>query len=86
MVKTFGLEPDAAKRIRTQQGKTMREVRELRGLSIKELADSIGVTHGAVSHWECGRVSPRQHHQVEIARTLGVPWSTIFGLDSAVVA
>ena len=84
MVKTFGTEADAVKRIRTRQGKTLREVRTLRQLSLSDVAEAVGVSVGAVSHWENGRWSPQQHHQVAIAKTLGVPWSTIFGLDGEV--
>lgn len=72
---------DPAKRIRQRQGKAIRQVREMRGMSTAELAENIGVTVGAISQWETGRFSPRQHLQVAIAKALDVPWSTIFGLD-----
>lgn len=81
MVKQIGIEPDPAKRIRRRQGRTIREVRELRSMSIDDLAERVGVSPGAVSHWENGRFSPRQHHQTSLARALQVPWSTLFGLD-----
>lgn len=84
MVRQIGTEQDPAKRIRQRQGKTLRQIREMRGLSMEELASKVGVTDGAVSQWETGRFSPRQHHQVSLARALDVPWSTIFGLDGEV--
>ena len=81
MVKQIGIEPDPAKRIRQRQGRAIRQVREMRTLSIEDLADRLGVSSGAISHWETGRYSPRQHHQVALAGALSVPWSTLFGLD-----
>lgn len=84
MLRQFGTEKDPAKRIRQRQGRAIRQVREMRGISITELADSVGVTPGAISQWETGRFSPRQHHQAAVASALDVPWSTIFGLDGEV--
>jgi transcriptional regulator with XRE-family HTH domain len=86
MVIKVGVEPDAAKRIRARQGAVIRKVRELRGLTIEELAEKVSVTPGAVSQWECGRFTPRQHLQVKLASVLDVPWSTLFGLDGEAVA
>lgn len=82
-------EPDPGKRIRQRQGTLIRQVRTMRGMGIKELADAINalnvpklsVTPGAVSHWETGTASPRQVTQLAIAKVLDVPWSTIFSLD-----
>ena len=83
MVIKVGRERDPAKRIRQRQGSTIRKIREdIRQLSVEEFAERLDVTPGAVRHWETGRYSPRPHHQVAIARTLDVPWSTIFGLDA----
>lgn len=81
MVITYGREADPAKRIRLAQGKRIRNARTTRGMSIAELAGSLGVTSGAVSQWETGRFAPRQHHQVAIARTLDVPHSLLFSLN-----
>lgn len=83
MVRTYGVEPDPAKRIRKRQGQLIRETRELHELSIDEFAELLSVSPGAVSHWETGRYTPRQHHQVAIAKTLNVTWNSIFGLDAA---
>ena len=81
MVITFGQEPDPAKRIRKRQGSIIRKTRDLRGTSRQDLADTMGVTVGAISQWENGTTSPRQSKQVAIARALDVPWSMIFALD-----
>lgn len=81
MVRTIGIEPDTGKRIRKRQGKAIRSTRELRDLSAEELADLVGVTVGAIRHWETGRFTPKQAHQVAVASALGVPWGVLFGLD-----
>lgn len=86
MVIRVGHEPDPAVRIRQRQGAKIREVRALRGLSIREFAERVGVSDGAVSQWETGRFSPRQGVQVRIAQALDVPWSLLFGLDAEAVA
>ena len=72
---------DPRPRIRRRQGVAIRRARERRGMTMDELARTIGVTVGAISQWETGRFSPRQHHQVALACALGVPWSSLFGLD-----
>lgn len=81
MVTKIGIEPDPSKRIRLKQGRAIRSTRELRGISVDGLADQIEVTPGAIRHWETGRYTPKQAHQVAIARALGVPWGVLFGLD-----
>jgi transcriptional regulator with XRE-family HTH domain len=83
-VTVIGTEPDPRKRIRLKQGRSIRQVRELRQMTIEGLAERVGVSAGAISHWETGRYSPRNHHQVAIAQALDVPWSTIFALDGEV--
>lgn len=84
MVRTFGIESDPRKRIRTRQGDAIRSTRELRGYSTEEFAEMLDVTPGAVRHWEVGRYSPRPHHQVAIAKALQVPWGVLFNLDAEV--
>lgn len=86
MVITLGREPDLARRIRQHQGRIIRETRKLRDLSRGELAETMGVTIGAVSQWENGTTTPRQHIQAQLAKALDVPWSMIFSLDTGVAA
>lgn len=83
MVIQVGIEPDPAKRIRLKQGQAIRSTRLIRQMSVEDLAEMMDppVTPGAVRHWETGRYSPRQHHQVQIARALGVPWGVLFALN-----
>lgn len=88
MVLTVGHEHDPAKRIRQRQGARLRDTRRLRNLTLRQLADrmcaqeGITVTPQAISQWENGTTTPRQHMQVAIARALDVPPSLIFSLDT----
>lgn len=84
MVIKYGTEPDAAKRLRKHRGKLIRDTRNARGMSVEEFAQQLGVTVGAVSHWETGRFTPRPDKQLLIAQVLNVPWSLLFGLDGQV--
>lgn len=45
----------------------IRRLREERGLSQQELATAIGVTQGAVSHWENGLRKPAIDDMVKMA-------------------
>lgn len=83
MVLTFGEEPDPAKRIRKKQGALIVQYRGFRGLTQEQLALRFDppITDAAISQWENGHTTPRQHHQVELCSILDVPWSAIFGLD-----
>lgn len=67
--------------LRTRQGERIAQFRSFRKMSQTDLADKVGVTKAAVSEWERGKSSPRQHHQVAIAKAFDVPWSSLFGLD-----
>lgn len=84
MVRQLGIDPDLARRLRTRQGKTIRQLRKMRGLSVAEFAEAVKVTPGAVSQWETGRYMPRAEVQVRIANALDVPWSTVFNADGEV--
>jgi transcriptional regulator with XRE-family HTH domain len=52
---------------------TLREARERKGISQRELAAKLNVNQAAVSHWEAGRWPPLKKYHKIIARTLGVP-------------
>lgn len=87
MVLTVGHDPNPAARLRRRQGARIRELRTLRGHTLRALADAmcaqegITITSAAISEWERGVSTPRQHLQVALARALDVPHSTLFGLD-----
>lgn len=67
--------------IRRRQGDRIRQFREFRELTQQHIANELGVTKAAVSSWECGTSTPRQAHQVALAKALNSPWSALFGLD-----
>lgn len=69
--------------IRARQGARIRAQRDLWSMSQDQLAAQLDppVTKAAVSEWENGKSSPRQTYQVQLAKALRVPWSTLFGLD-----
>ena len=70
-----------AEGLRKRQGERIKLWRTTHKLSQAQLAEAVGVTKAAVSEWESGKSSPRQLHQVAIARALKTPWSALFGLD-----
>lgn len=83
MVIQMGRISDPAKRLRRAQGIKIRRARKMRGLTIAAVAERMSITPGAISQWENGRTSPKQHHQIELAKALDVEWSALFGLDEA---
>ena len=93
MVIQLGHEPDAAKRLRQKQGKTLREIRkDFRGLSIQQVVDKMNALEGvtitpqAISQWERGDCTPRPHLKVAICRALDVTPSSIWNLDAEAAA
>lgn len=71
--------PGAA--LRQRQGDRIKLWRKAHNMSQAQLADFVGVSKAAVSEWETGKSTPRQHVQVAIASALKTPWSALFGLD-----
>jgi transcriptional regulator with XRE-family HTH domain len=67
--------------LRRRQGGRIKDFRQLRKMSQSDLAGACSVTKAAVSEWENGKSTPRQHLQVKIAKALDAPWSALFGLD-----
>lgn len=47
-----------------------RSLRQLLGLSQRQLGAVIGVSAVCVSSWECGHSRPQQHHAVALGREL----------------
>ena len=58
-------------------GNKLRAAREARALSQESLAQIIGVTDGAVSHWETGRAIPGTPARKLLALVLGESEATI---------
>ena len=50
----------------------LKQIRESKGKSQKEIASALGVTESAVSHWENGRYLPTVDKLQQMAKILGV--------------
>lgn len=50
---------------------TLKKIRKLHHISQIELAQEIGVTQGAVSHWESGDAKPTLENLIAIAKFFG---------------
>ena len=50
----------------------IRAARQHSGLSQRALAHALGVTPGAVGHWETGRTTPSARHLLELAGRIGL--------------
>lgn len=69
----------------TSTGEKIHRYRKLRGMNQGELAAKLGMTEGAVRHYESDARSPKQPVLEEIADALGVSPLALkdFGVDSA---
>ncbi len=56
----------------------LRQLRESRGWSCRDLADRAGITYGTVSHLETGRYEPKHSTIAALARALEVGPETFF--------
>ena len=61
--------------------KTIRALREKKGLSAKKLADLMEVTPQAVGKWECGEANPSAMQLPVLADLLGCTIDALFGRD-----
>lgn len=90
MVIAVGHEPNPTQRLRTKQGKRIRELRGYRRLTLAALAarmceqEGVTITPAAISEWERGVSTPRQHHQIALAKALDTTWSSLFSLEAEV--
>ena len=57
----------------------IREARRKMGLKQKELAEQMGVTQPAVSHWENGETMPTPRQIPRLAEVLKIKVSALFG-------
>lgn len=58
--------------------KRLREARLIRGLTIKNLADTIGISKQAISQFELGEHMPKQETMMALINTLGFPKSYFY--------
>ena len=59
---------------------SLKELRESKGISQKQMAIDLGVSQPTVSDWERGKKEPRGANLHMIARYLGVSPATVLGL------
>lgn len=52
---------------------TLRDLRIEKGYTLEQLAELLGVTPGAISHWENGLRTPGVIYFPKMAQALGVP-------------
>lgn len=57
----------------------IREARRKMGLNQTELAEQMGVTQSAVSHWENGETMPTPRQIPRLAEVLNIKVSALFG-------
>ena len=63
-------------------GECIRELREERDLSLRELATKIGVSAAFMSDVELGRRHPSDKHMVAVANALGTPLEDLQEFDT----
>jgi len=51
----------------------LREARLKKGMTLQQLADTIGVTGAAIAHWEAGKNRPRDGHLTAACKALRIP-------------
>ena len=63
--------------------KSLRTLREAKGLTQAQLANAVGVAPSSVYNWERGKFEPRASQLRELARVLGVRMDEIDFLTAA---
>lgn len=61
----------------------LKQIRELKGLTLKELADRIEQTEGSVSHYESGRRMPNYETLLKLSDALNCSIDSICGNNFA---
>jgi len=67
-------------------GERLHQLRAQRGLSQEDVAVEVGVSPGAVSQWETGRVSPRRATAILVDRLLAADGDLLRSFGYAVVS
>ena len=60
----------------------LRELRTERGLSMRDLAQKIATTDGAVSNWENDVNEPKISYLIRLSKFFGVSADYLLGLDN----
>src|SRR6266581_2339941 len=53
--------------------KQIREAREIKGFTVAELAERLGVSQVSIYYWESGRVRPRDNNLAALCKALKLP-------------
>ncbi len=68
---------------RGEKVRTLKELRETKGMSQHDVAVKLDVTDVAVSRWECGRAKPLRKYRERLAAIYGVSLKTVDDLLKA---
>lgn len=61
----------------------LKHIRELRGMTLKELAELIGQTEGSVAHYEAGRRTPNYETLLKLSDALNCSIDSLCGNNYA---
>ena len=62
-------------------GENIRRIRKMRGMTLKQLGDAVGVSEAYIRAYESGRRNPKQQSLEELANALHVNVETLSGAD-----
>lgn len=68
--------------VRTREADALRKMREIKGLSVRKVADLLGVSHTLVNHLELGRANIQQDYLQKFLRDLKFSkeeWESLLG-------
>lgn len=63
--------PKSVRRGRRAMGQRLRHMRQDRGLTLSDVARSLGVTTACVCQWEAGKSYPKPHFWADLAQAVG---------------
>ena len=59
----------------------LKELRRLKGITQKQLADIIGTNNSSISDWECGRTEPSVEAIIKLALYFDVTSDYLLGIE-----
>lgn len=64
-------------------GTLLRERRKSLNLTMKDVAEAVGVNEGTVSRWECGKIENMRREKIySLSKILHLPIDSILGVES----
>lgn len=61
----------------------LKQIRELRGMTLKDLSDAVGQTQGSISHYETGRREPNFETLLKLGEALNCSVDSLLGNNFA---